>query len=82
MAGVRSLEIDIFPDPVGGTYDQSVVLQLAGVNGWLNNSALADPGFKVNSSAVPPCHLPYLHGHCHCEVSTKHCEGHVTESTV
>lgn len=47
MAGVRSLEIDIFPDPVGKTYDQSVVLRLAGVNGWMNNSALADPGFKV-----------------------------------
>ncbi|KAL3158498.1 hypothetical protein ABBQ38_010730 [Trebouxia sp. C0009 RCD-2024] len=45
--GVRSLEIDIFPDPVGGTYDHSVVLRVAGVNGWLNNSALADPGFKV-----------------------------------
>ena len=48
MAGVRSLEIDIFPDPVGGTYDQSVALRVAGVDGWINNTALADPGFKVS----------------------------------
>lgn len=49
MLGVRSLEIDIFPDPVGGTYDQSVVLRVAGVDGWMNKSALANPGFKVSS---------------------------------
>ena len=49
MAGVRSLEIDIFPDPNGGTYDQSVVLRLAGVDGWMNDSALQQPGFKVKS---------------------------------
>ena len=48
VAGVRSVEIDIFPDPLGGTYDQSVVLRVAGVDGWLNNSDLADPGFKVS----------------------------------
>ena len=68
-AGVRSLEIDIFPDPVGKTYDQSVVLRVAGVSGWINNSALADPGFKVSSGQR--CYAPpYLHGqlHNHCIV--------------
>ena len=54
-AGVRSLEIDIFPDPVGGTYDQSVVLRVAGVDGWINNSALADPGFKVSTGVESLC---------------------------
>ena len=48
LTGIRSLEIDIFPDPVGGTYDQSVVLRLAGSSGWMNNSALQQPGFKVS----------------------------------
>lgn len=45
--GLRSLEIDLFPDPTGGTYDQSVLLRLAGTDGWMNNSALQPPGFKV-----------------------------------
>ena len=57
MAGVRSVEIDIFPDPRGGAYDQSVVLRVAGVDGWLNNSDLADPGFKVRLCQ----HAPNLH---------------------
>ena len=47
VTGVRSLEIDLFPDPTGGTYDQSVALRLAGTNGWMNNSALQPAGFKV-----------------------------------
>jgi len=46
------LEIDLFPDPTGGTYDQSVLLRLAGTDGWMNNSALQPPGFKVS------CRLP------------------------
>ncbi len=43
----------MFPDPTGGTYDQSVLLRLAGTDGWMNNSALQPPGFKVSCS--PPC---------------------------
>ena len=64
MAGVRSLEIDIFPDPNGGTYDQSVVLRLAGVNGWMNDSALQQPGFKVSSIFKMLCMQACMHSAC------------------
>jgi len=53
ITGLRSLEIDLFPDPTGGTYDQSVLLRLAGTDGWMNNSALQPAGFKVSCSL--PC---------------------------
>ena len=51
-AGVRSLEIDLYPDPAGGVYDQSIALKIGGTNGWLNNTELQSSGFKVYTQTL------------------------------
>ena len=53
--GVRSLEIDLYPDPNGGVYDQSVALKVGGVDGWLNETLLQSPGFKVCTLVPEAC---------------------------
>jgi Phosphoinositide phospholipase C, Ca2+-dependent len=46
-AGVRQIELDNYADPNGGLFDQAAGLKLAGVDGWLDDSELKAPGFKV-----------------------------------
>jgi hypothetical protein len=45
--GIRALELDIHPDPIGGLYCTPAMLKFAGVPAKLNNPELLKPGYKV-----------------------------------
>lgn len=46
-AGVRFLELDLYPDPEGGKYSSPAALKLAGIPARLDDPAYQEPGWKV-----------------------------------
>ena len=61
--GVRQFEIDVFADPQGGRYHESVILSTLGEDGWIYDDSLAKPGFKV-------MHEPNIDFHTRCQPFT------------
>lgn len=62
---VRAFELDAYPDPApdSGRYDQAAGLQLAGLDGFLNDPKLSQPGYKV-------LHVPDFDYQTTCKVLT------------